>query len=46
MYEGNHYDACINIDNGGEPWCNTNVTNKHWESCNTATCPDTYGKQY
>ena len=44
VYNGNSYDTCINVGNGGVPWCFTNVTKKHWEICNISTCPSTHGE--
>ena len=38
MYEGMYYDTCINVDNGGVPWCYTNTTIMDWEECTSTTC--------
>ena len=35
QYNGNYYDTCINVDNGGVPWCYTNIEKKYWEICNS-----------
>ena len=43
-YNGNYYDTCINVDNGGVPWCYTDLEKKYWEICNNSTCP--YGECY
>lgn len=37
-YNGNYYDTCINIDNGGKLWCYTNILNETWEDCDVSTC--------
>ena len=39
-----HYDGCINVDNGGLPWCYTNFTNKEWDICNSPNSPDSLDK--
>ena len=46
QYNGNYYDTCINADNGGVPWCYTNVAKNYWEICNNSTCPNSYGECY
>ena len=39
-----YYDTCVNVDNGGTPWCYTNMTNKEWDICSAASCPNFQGK--
>ena len=50
-YHGKYYDSCINIDNGGIPWCYhkyNNITNggvkKEWGICSSSSCPSMKGK--
>jgi len=37
-YKEQTYDTCVNIDNGGVPWCYTNLANQEWETCNKTNC--------
>ena len=53
LYHGKYYDSCINIDNGGVPWCyhtNKNITNdenrKDWGICTDSSCPTMKGKKF
>ena len=38
IYEEMYYDTCINIDNGGVPWCYTNILDMEWDACTNTTC--------
>ena len=38
VYQGEYYDSCINVDNGGIPWCYTNSTKKDWGTCSFKSC--------
>ena len=42
-YNGNYYDACINIDSGGKRWCYTNITTKSWDFCDEFNCQQKNG---
>ena len=45
IYNDMHYDSCINVDNGGVPWCYTNFTKKEWDTCNNShSSPDSLDK--
>ena len=39
IYNGDYYDTCTNVDNGGKYWCYTNLSNKSWENCDESSCP-------
>ena len=43
VYDGNYYDTCINVDNGGVLWCYTNHETKNWDFCDVNTCSITEG---
>ena len=43
-FKGKKYSACINVDNGDEPWCFTNTTTMEWEVCSISSCPELKGK--
>ena len=43
-YKGERYDTCLDVDNGGKPWCYTNATALEWRNCNYSTCPEIKGK--
>ena len=43
VYDGKCYDSCINVDNGGVPWCYTDATNKQWQTCSKSSCPNLQG---
>ena len=40
LFKGQYYGTCINVDNGGEPWCYTNMPTMEWNSCTVSSCPD------
>ena len=42
-FKGKKYSTCINVDNGGQPWCFTNTTTMEWGSCNSFSCPESKG---
>ena len=44
LYDENYYDTCINVDNGGVPWCYTNSDKGQWEACNIKSCPNSTGR--
>ena len=51
-YHGKYYDSCINVDNGGTPWCydsNESISDgesqKEWGICTIETCPTMKGKE-
>ena len=35
-FKGQKYASCIDVDNGGIPWCYTNTSNKEWNTCNAS----------
>ena len=37
-YNGKYYENCVDIDNGGVPWCYKNVEKKSWGICNMSSC--------
>ena len=41
-----HYDTCINIDNGGVPWCFTNQSTGRWDACTASSCSNVEGKYF
>ena len=43
-YQGKYYENCIDIDNGGVPWCYTSTEKKHWGVCKMSSCPKARGK--
>ena len=43
LYQGKYYENCIDIDNGGVPWCYTNVEKKVWGICDMSTCQRSQG---
>ena len=38
-YNGRSYDMCVDVDNGGVPWCYTNFQRNTWGNCNISSCP-------
>ena len=53
MYHGKHYDSCINVDNGGTPWCfhsKDNTSNdeykSEWGICTHESCPTMKGTKF
>ena len=41
-----HYDTCINLDNGGMPWCFTNESTGRWDTCDASSCSSLEGKYF
>ena len=53
LYHGKYYDSCINVDNGGVPWCyhsNKSIAKgkniKEWSTCDHSSCPTMKGMKY
>ena len=42
-FNGKKYSTCINVDNGGQSWCYTNITTMEWGSCNSLSCQESKG---
>ena len=45
-YNGNYYDRCIDVDNGGDPWCYVNSTTKSWQNCDMESCSGGRGQYF
>ena len=39
QYKGKLFATCINVDNGGRPWCFTDAKNNKWNICDSSSCP-------
>ena len=43
-YNDRGYAMCIDVDNGGVPWCYTNLQRSTWGNCNISSCPVSRGE--
>lgn len=44
-YKGEKFASCLDVDNGGQPWCYTNTSSKEWNNCNSSKCLLKEGKK-